>query len=768
MKKRFLLNFSISLTKDFVWFYRISVIGIFFAGCLFVKFSVDREKISIEEESRIVSEQIEKSISYNIDYLKYQLYYATRQIEENESVLSQNKIAKILASFVNNISQIDISITWNAFSWIDKDGKMSADGAGGVIKNPVDVSNRDYLQVTTRIPNRLVFGQPVLGALSGRKVVPVGMGVFSKNGEYLGTLVFGLDVERVVSKISKTISNEIFGFAVMQNNSAVFSSDNFDDKNRKFIENYFSDVTRVSNVFEGGVLNVQNIFSKDSGFVYAKKVTSSPMTVVVFYDKEKSYQRIYYTVLRQSLYLLLIVFACVILFRRIYHKIVHPVFELSQLALKISEKDFNYKISKPKNKELLDLFNILNSVKESAKREKELLRKLEISNAELLRANEAKAEFLAKSSHDIKNYVFGILGLSRIILDNKNKSEILQNEELQMVETIADQSEELMHFVEDLLDTNQIDAGEFKSDKMQFCDVTVLIDRIISLNKSLATRHHVLVKTKFEDNLPKLNCDIRRMKQILVNIITNAIKYSIPQTSIIISTELTSDKKQICIKVSDQGIGMDQKEIEMILAGYGKNIVKSAEAENIDSHGIGMPIVLQLVRLHNGTIEIDSKKGVGTTVKLYFNICQNGENNLAVKQVVSDTRAQGGRVVLLVEDSPANIKITSKILRDAGFITLHAENGRDALKILDEEKVDLILMDGEMPVMNGYDTTMAIRDGKIFKKFSNYKTIPIIALMSSSDEKTINRALGSGMNQHLEKATSKTKLLAEIEKWLRG
>lgn len=122
--------------------------------------------------------------------------------------------------------------------------------------------------------------------------------------------------------------------------------------------------------------------------------------------------------------------------------------------------------------------------------------------------------------------------------------------------------------------------------------------------------------------------------------------------------------------------------------------------------------------------------------------------------------------ILLVEDNPANIKITTRVLRDIGYKTRHAENGKDALAILDEEDFDLILMDGEMPIMNGYDTASTIREGKVFKRFKNYKKIPIVALMSSSDDKTIGRALDSGMSDHLEKSTSKTKLNSIINKWL--
>lgn len=764
MKKKFLRHFPLSLTKDFVLIYRASVIGIFIVGCLFIKFSIDQEKEKIEDRVIVASEQVEKSISYNVDYLKYQLFYATKQIKENKADIETKKVAKILSSFVSNInSQIDISITWNAFSWIDRHNKMSADGAGGVIPNPVDVSNRDYLKITSTIPERLVFGKPIIGALSGRPIIPVGMGVFSDQGVYSGTLVFGLDIDRIVDKITKTIGNETFSFAVLQGQTLSFASRNLNAENRSIVDNFFNDSKNLKKFPNDGIVSSQGLFSKDKSFICLRNIDESPLKVLVFYNKHKSYQQIFNLFLRQSFYIFLVIFCCLILFQKIYYRIVKPVSKLSQFALKISKKDFDFSIERPQGKELIDLFNTLNSVKEVAKREEELLRKLEITNNELFRANEAKAEFLAKSSHDIKNYIYGICGLSRIILDNKSKSEILQSEELQMVETIADQSEELMHFVEDLLDTNQIEAGEFSLEKFKPYDVTTLIDRIVLLNKSLAIRHHIVIKTAIESDL-KLYCDVRRMKQILVNIITNAIKYSKPKTNVTISAKYLKTEDKICIEVLDEGFGMTQEEVEILLQGHGKNIDKTGISD-LDSHGIGMSIVLKLVKMHNGKIEIESKKNEGTKIKLFFDSYSSEENDES-KKSKNQKNTEKNKAILLVEDNPANIKITSKILRDIGYKTHHVENGEDALKILDEEDFDLILMDGEMPIMNGYEAATKIREGKVFKKFKNYKKIPIIALMSSSDEKTIKRALDSGMNSHLEKSTSKTKLSNMLEDWL--
>ncbi len=764
MKKLFLRRFLPSLSKDFILICRISIVEIIIIGLLLIKFSLDYEQSKITEKTSIAANQVEKLISSDVRYLKYQLFYVSQQIKTVDTDKDVIGITKILSSFTfRTKDQLDVFINWNSFSWVDKKNKMISDGVHGLIKNPIDVSGRDYLKKTTENSDQLVFGEAVLGVLSNRLIIPIGVGVFSQQQQYLGTLVFGLDMEIVLQKILRLIGDEDFDFVIINNNKIAIESANISAKEQDLAKQYLTEFSNDPN--KNFTSSWWDVLFGGKAFFAVKNVKESPLTILAFYDPAKSFDQLLKVLLKQLFFVFLVICSCVILFRKIRRRIVEPVSELSKFALKIAEGDFEFVAKKPKSAELLDLFAILSSVRNSAKREKNLMQQLELTNRQLSKANDAKAEFLAKSSHDIKNYIFGILGLSRIILQSKDKERILANEELQMIEIIADQSKELMHFVEDLLDTNQIEVGEFVLDKMQLCDLGVLIERIVLLNKSLATRHKVMVYSKISQELPKIKCDVRRMKQILFNIITNAIKYSKEGGEVNITVNYSKDDKNLCVKVIDQGIGMEKDEIEMLLLGKGRNIDKSDVAE-IDSHGLGMQIVLNLIKLHNGTIEITSQKGQGTTIKMCFKV-EDLEQKVAVENLEVETQIQGYKTILLVEDNPTNIKITAKILQSVGYKVLSAENGSDAIKMLDDNTVDLILMDGEMPIMNGYDATRKIREGLVFKNFQNYKNIPIIALMSSSDAETIKRALASGMNLHLDKSSSRTKLLSTIEDCLK-
>ena len=210
-------------------------------------------------------------------------------------------------------------------------------------------------------------------------------------------------------------------------------------------------------------------------------------------------------------------------------------------------------------------------------------------------------------------------------------------------------------------------------------------------------------------------------------------------------------QNQIVIEVIDNGFGMNEEDVQKYLKGKGSTIDKTdiSKIKKFDSTGLGIPIVLRLVNLHKAKIEVESKKNVGTKVSIYFNVSAKKDKIITRKgrstlpELSDNEKLQNSdKLILLVEDNPVNIKVTCRILDKQGYRVIYAENGRDALDIIDKECPDLILMDGEMPVMNGYETTKNIRKGTCFKNFTNIKKVPIIGLMSSADEKTIKKTAG--------------------------
>ncbi len=327
-----------------------------------------------------------------------------------------------------------------------------------------------------------------------------------------------------------------------------------------------------------------------------------------------------------------------------------------------------------------------------------------------------------------------------------------------MVQEIYQQAEELTGFVEDLLDTNQSEDGEFKLGKKQICNIVDLTKRMVILNKNFALENRINLEldNKAKRKIINVECDVRRLKQILNNIISNAVKYSNPNSVVILQISLTKD--EVCIATIDQGIGMSEEEIKMALFGNGEEIIKSGLNKVFDSHGLGMPIIKKLIELHKGRLEINSSKGFGTEVKIFLTIHEDSKNIASeeIYQTSSINNKFKNKSVLIAEDNPINNKVITFLLRKMGFRVKHVENGEEILEQLEKQHFDLIFLDINMPKLGGFETARIIREGENFKRFKNYN-IPIVAI--STEKQKLSDLKDNGINMLLGKPFSEKELL---------
>ncbi|MBU6140938.1 MAG: response regulator [Proteobacteria bacterium] len=587
--------------------------------------------------------------------------------------------------------------SWSSFDWVDAKNYQVINSKLGIHKNPKDMSGRQYAILSRQHPWTLQVSSTALGNPSQTWVIPAATGVTDKNGKYLGAISIGFDVSELSGRIEKKLDGKTSFVVLDQELKIVLQSVDIKlPRDSDFFQKNFN-----SEIFstELGELK-KEIEIGDIQLSQYKKISKYPYIILVGFNESFLSRQFNATVLPR-----LIEFICL------------AIFFLAILYLFEAEK------------------------------------KLRTSLRELV---DSKNKILFSIAHDIKNQIFGISGLANLILDKKTRAEISANEDLKTIEVISDQSEELMEFVKDLLDSNQIERGEFRLGKIRENSVKNLIEEVVLISKSFAKSNRVSLKTNIENNLPKLRCDEHKMKEIFANLINNAIKYSNARSEVLIAAKYLTDSQKICIEITDSGYGMTDQEIIKYLSGDGKEIDKSeiAKKKKIDSYGIGMSIVLKLLELHKGEIKVESKKNLGTKISLFFNPQISFDSGqVSVKN--------NGKKILLVEDNPVNVKITKRLLEDSGYNVSNAENGQEALEILDRENFDLILMDCEMPILNGYETAKQIR-----ALDKNYRSIPIIALTACDDEKSTKKATDSGMNFIIEKGSSKTNLLKTIEDFL--
>lgn len=246
----------------------------------------------------------------------------------------------------------------------------------------------------------------------------------------------------------------------------------------------------------------------------------------------------------------------------------------------------------------------------------------------------SSSEFLSAVSHELKTPIAAILGMSDILKDNLekiakraefDKSKSLDDSHSQLLEESCDfvkeinnVAAELNELVRDLLDAGQVSSGNFSVDLTKEVDVSDFVGRAIRLNKDYALKRGVKISAEVAADLKPIKLDAKRMKQILTNLVSNSVKYSSPNTEVKITAQKISEdgKDFLQIAVIDQGFGMTKEQIEIAFTKYGT--INNKNSGSVDSFGLGLPIVKQLIDLQNGEIAVESKPNQGTAIGLKF------------------------------------------------------------------------------------------------------------------------------------------------------
>ncbi len=400
------------------------------------------------------------------------------------------------------------------------------------------------------------------------------------------------------------------------------------------------------------------------------------------------------------------------------------------------------------------------------RRENERQLQLEEAKARAEAANNAKSSFLFNMSHDIRTPMNAIMGFASMALkyiDDKEKTK-------ECLDKINISGKHLVALINDVLDMARIESGKVTIEENSV-SMEKLADSILSIVRENAENNGLNLIKKFR-GLKNTNvyADGLRISQVLINVIGNSIKYTKPGGTIVFSINKVLSMKpgytSFVMKVSDNGIGMSKDFIEHVFESFSRE--KSTTVSGIQGTGLGMAITQELVKMMNGTITIDSELNVGTTVTMRFSF-RNSEAipEKLVKEEEIDKNSLKGLKVLLVEDNELNREIAKDILDSEGIIVHEAEDGSVAVsKVIENKKnpYDVILMDIQMPYMDGYKATSEIRHLSNKK----LKNIPIIAMTANAFEEDKQRAIACGMNDHLTKPINNSELIRTLLKYTKS
>ena len=389
---------------------------------------------------------------------------------------------------------------------------------------------------------------------------------------------------------------------------------------------------------------------------------------------------------------------------------------------------------------------------------------LEKALKEAEEANNAKSNFLFSMSHDIRTPMNAIIGFTEL-LEKTDADEKRQD----YIAKIKVSSRYLLSLINNILEMARIESGKVTL-KEELFDMSTIGNNVYLVLEQDIRKKHLNFTRKIDIQNNYVYIDVTKLREILLNLLSNAVKYTNEGGNIRLFVNETQCHKDgyatYKIEVSDNGIGMSEEFLPTIFDEFSRE--KTSTESKIEGTGLGMAIVKNLVNLFKGKIEVFSKVNEGTTFIVTLDVKKADVNNLdeLLKNGFDDGSLDYKKVrILLVEDNELNREIALTILEDYGFTVECAENGKEALdKVIENEDsyYDLILMDIQMPVMNGYEAASAIRNLDNPMKAD----IPIVAMTANAFDEDKQNAYKAGMNGHIAKPIEVPKLIKEIVKAL--
>ena len=368
-------------------------------------------------------------------------------------------------------------------------------------------------------------------------------------------------------------------------------------------------------------------------------------------------------------------------------------------------------------------------------------------------ANQAKSEFLASMSHELRTPLNVILGMAEI-LRKKTLGE-LNRDQQESVASVEESGRYLLSLINDILDLSKIEAGMLQLD-IQEAAVRDVVESSLRFVREAAHRKKITLESSYRQEILYLHVDARRLKQILVNLLANSVKFTPEGGHITIEVSQPIDRHQISFSVQDNGIGIDEKDLPKLFKSFQQ--IDSALNRKYAGTGLGLSLVKRMTEMHGGTVAVASKPGQGAR----FTITLPLQNPLTAGQITSRLRSEApfrallpnNPLILIAEDNPANLLLLENHLRPRGCRVIFAHDGQEAIDRAITEQPALILMDIQMPVLDGLEATRRLRAN------SATAAIPIITLTALAMPEDSLRCLEAGANAYLSKPLN----LAELDR----
>ncbi|WP_417704006.1 ATP-binding protein [Pseudomonas sp.] len=458
-----------------------------------------------------------------------------------------------------------------------------------------------------------------------------------------------------------------------------------------------------------------------------------------------------------SLLALLLTF---LLARRLARRLAQPLSAMGQALERIQSGDYQPSLIERGNDELTDLARHINNLacalEQSGREQQQAIGELIQAREESEQANRAKSDFLAMMSHELRTPMNGVLGMLQLL-----ETTSLNDEQNEYAALATESTEHLLKVINDILDFSRIERGALELEAIPFSLLELLQGSVQVFQHSAQQRGlQLLLETQPGLEQMEMRGDPTRIRQILVNLIGNALKFT-EEGQIRVETRWQKLDDQVLwftCAVRDSGIGIDDERLEHMFDAFQQ--ADTSISRRYGGTGLGLPIARTLAERMGGTLRAESQLGAGSVFTLEIPLPFLARNEPAPRSDNQNLGSGDGQAVLLVEDNPVNQTVIEAMLRSLGYQVSLVGDGQQAVQNCCRHEYAAILMDCRLPLMDGYEATRQIR------QFQQYQQVPIIALTANALQGDREACLEAGMNDYLAKPFKRADLQRILLRWL--